>query len=116
MGRYDEAVAAHEHLRDSSFWGWVLTATLAERGRQEDARLIAESVASGTNNAFTLALTYCSLRDRDACINHMETARENRHPWFPWLVAWWRSMIFLHDDPRMQEFADELGITLPNRT
>ncbi len=46
----------------------------------------------------------------------METARENRHPWFPWLVAWFRPMKFLHDDPRMQEFADELGITLPNRT
>ena len=115
MGRYDEAVAAHEHLRDSGFWGWVLTATLAERGRQEDARLIAENIASGTNNEFTLALTYCSLRDRDACIHHMETAREKRHPWFPWLVAWFRPMRFLHDDPRMQEFADDLGIRLPNR-
>ena len=102
LGRYDEAVTAHEHLRDSDFWGWALTATLAERGRQEDARLIAENIASNTNNAFTLALTYCSLRDRDVCISHMETARENRHPWFPWLVAWFRPMKVLHDDPRMQ--------------
>ena len=116
LGRYDEAVTAHEHLRDSDFWGWALTATLAERGRQEDARLIAENIASNTNNAFTLALTYCSLRDRDVCISHMETARENRHPWFPWLVAWFRPMKVLHDDPRMQEYADDLGITLPNRS
>ena len=40
-------------------------------------------------------------------------ARDEKIPWYPWLVAWFPQTQFLYADPRMQQLAVELGIALP---
>jgi TolB-like protein len=114
MGRIDEAIEAHEHLRNNRFWGFVLAATLATANRDEDAAVVLEFVEKGNNNPFTLALIYGGLSDREESIKWLQAAKDKKIPWFPWQVTWFPQTKFLHDDPRMQQFAAELGIEFPD--
>jgi tetratricopeptide (TPR) repeat protein len=114
MGRIDEAIEAHENLRNNRFWGFVLAATLANANRDEDAAAVLRFVEEGNNNPFTLALIYAGLGDRDESIKWLQAAKEQKIPWFPWAVSWYPQTKFLHDDPRMQQFAAELGIEFPD--
>lgn len=113
LGRHDEAIDTLERLRDSSFWGWSLTMALAATGRAEDAERLARRISGETNNAFTLTLTYCAMRDHERCMENLQAAHEQRHPWFPWLLSYWRPMQLLRDDPRIEAYASELGVPLP---
>ena len=114
MGRVDEAIEAHEHLRNNRFWGFVLAATLATANRDEDAAVVLEFVEKGNNNPFTLALIYGGLGDREESMKWLQAARDQKIPWFPWLVTWFPQTRLLHDDPRTQQFAAELGIEFPD--
>jgi tetratricopeptide (TPR) repeat protein len=114
MGRIDEAIEAHENLRNNRFWGFVLAATLATANRDEDAAAVHRFVEEGNNNPFTLALIYGGLGDPDATIKWLQAAKEKKIPWFPWQVTQWPQTEFLHDDPRMRQFAAELGIEFPD--
>jgi len=113
MGRFDEAIEAHENLRGNRFWGFLLASTLATAGRDEDASRVLEFIDNGKNNAFTLSLIYAGMQRTDQALEWLETAKEEKIPWFPWLVAWYPQTRYLHDHPRMQEFAAELGIEFP---
>ena len=114
MGRIDEAIEAHENLRNNRFWGFFLAATLATANRDEDAAAVLRFIEEGNNNPFTLALIYGGLGDREESIKWSQAAKEQKIPWFPWQVAWFPQTKFLHDDPRMQQFAAELGIEFPD--
>ncbi len=114
MGRIDEAIEAHEHLRNNRFWGFVLATTLAVANRDEDAEAVLRFVEEGNNNPFTLALIYGGLGDREQTMKWLQAAKEQKIPWFPWQVTWYPHTKFLHDDPRMQQFAAELGIEFPD--
>jgi TolB-like protein len=114
MGRVDEAIEAHENLRGNRFWGFFLAATLATANRDEDAVAVLRFVEEGNNNPFTLALIYGGLGDREESIKWLQAAKEQKIPWFPWQVTWFPQTKFLHDDPRMQHFAAELGIEFPD--
>jgi len=114
MGRVDEAIEAHENLRNNRFWGFFLAATLATAGRDEDAAAVLKFVEERDNNPFTLALIYGGLGDREESMKWLQAARDQKIPWFPWLVTWFPQTKFLHDDPHMQQFAAELGIEFPD--
>ncbi len=114
MGRIDDAIEAHENLRNNRFWGFVLAATLATANRDEDAAAVLRFVEEGNNNAFTLALIYGGLGDPDETIKWLQAAKDQKIPWFPWQVTWYPQTKFLHADPRMQQFAAELGIEFPD--
>ncbi len=114
MGRVDEAIEAHENLRNDRFWGFVLAATLATANRDEDAAAVLKFVEEKDNNPFTLALIYGGLGDREESMKWLQAAKDKKIPWFPWLVTWFPQTKFLHDDPRMQQFAAELGIEFPD--
>jgi len=114
MGRIDEAIEAHENLRGNRFWGFVLASTLATANRDEDAAAVLKFVEEGNNNPFTLALIYGGLGDREETMKWLQAAKEQKIPWFPWQVTWFPQTKFLHDDPRMQQFAAELGIEFPD--
>ena len=114
MGRFDEAIEAHENLRGNSFWGFVLAATLAAVDRDEDAADVLEFVEARNNSPFTLALIYGGLGDREETMKWLQAAKDQKIPWFPWQVTWFPHTKFLHDDPRMQQFAAELGIEFPD--
>lgn len=113
QGKTGAAITAHEHLRGNRFWGFYLVSTLAAAGRDEDADEVREFIASGRNNAYTLALVHAGLGDREETFRWLERARDEKIPWYPWLVAWYPQTRFLYDEPRMQALADELGIALP---
>lgn len=110
MGRFDEAIQAHEKLRGNPFWGFALAATLATAGRDEGAAAVLEFIEKGSNNPFTLAMIHGGLGDREETIKWLQAARDEKIPYFPWMVTWFPQTEFLHDDPRMQQFAAELGI------
>lgn len=114
MGRIDEAIEAHENLRNNQFWGFVLAATLATANRDEDAAAVHRFLEEGNSNPFTLVLIYGGLGDPDATIKWLQAAKEKKIPWFPWQVTQWPQTEFLHDDPRMRQFAAELGIEFPD--
>ena len=71
-------------------------------------------VEEGKNNPFTLALIYGGLGDREETMKWLQAAKDQKIPWFPWQVTWYPHTKFLHDDPRMQQFAAELGIEFPD--
>ena len=114
MGRVDEAIEAHEHLRNNRFWGFAFAATLATAGRDEDAAAVLDFINKKENNPFTLSLIYGGLEDREETMKWMQSARDEKIPWFPWLVTWFPQTKSMHDDPRMQQFAAELGIEFPD--
>lgn len=114
MGRFDEAIEAHENLRGNAFWGFVLAATLATVDRGEDATAVLKFVEEKSNNPFTLALIYGGLGNREETIKWLQAAKDKKIPWFRWQVTWFPHTKFLHDDPRMQQFAAELGIEFPD--
>jgi hypothetical protein len=114
MGRIDEAIEAHENLRNNRFWAFILAATLATADRDEDAAVVLKFVEERDNNPFTLALIYGGLGDREESMKWLQAAKDQKIPWFPWLVTWFPHTTFLHDDPRMQQFAAELGIEFPD--
>jgi len=114
MGRVDEAIEAHEHLRNNRFWGFAFAATLATADRDKDAAAVLDFINKRENNPFTLSLIYGGLEDREETMKWMQSARDEKIPWFPWLVTWFPQTKSMHDDPRMQQFAAELGIAFPD--
>jgi len=114
MGRFDEAIQAHEKLRDNPFWGFALAVTLATAGRDEDAAAVLEFIEQGNNNPFTLAMIHGGLGNAEETMKWLLAARDEKIPYFPWMVTWFPQTRFLHDDPRMQHFAAELGIEFPD--
>jgi len=114
MGRIDEAVEAHEHLRGNRFWAFALAATLAAADRDANALEVLRFVEEVDNNPFTMALIYGALGDREETIKWLQAGSDEKIPWFPWQVTWFPQTKFLHDDPRMQKFATELGIEFPD--
>lgn len=113
MGRFDEAIAAHENLRDTPFWNWAYVATLATVGREEDLPFVLDYVDKPGNSAFTRAIIYGALGDTAKALEWLEACREGKIPWFPWQVTWFDQTKFLHDDPAMQAYATDLGIEFP---
>ena len=73
-----------------------------------------ECIDNGNNNPFTLSQFYAVPGRDGEAIAWLETARDEKIPWYPWLVTWFPRTRALHDDPRAQRMAEELGIPLPS--
>lgn len=112
-GRTDEAVAAHERLKGNAFWSFVYAETLLESGRVADIDAAIAAAEVGKLNSFTSALLYGAAGDEEKTLELLRRCRDEKIPWFPWLVSWFRETRFLHDHPAMQDFAGELGIPMP---
>lgn len=115
MGRYDEAIQAHEHLKDNSFWGFARGYSFAMAGRHEDAIAIADAIGKKSSHAYPLTLIYATIGDREQTFRWLEVAREQKIPWYPWLVAWFPQMTRFNDEQRLREMATELNISLRSR-
>ncbi len=110
MQNFDQAITAHEHLRDSYFWSWALGGTYAKAGQTGAAREIAASIEPEEDNAIPLTLIAAALGDEDDMYRWLEAARDTRLSWYPWLVAWFPATAPYRDQPRMQALAAELGL------
>lgn len=112
LGRLERALSIHEALIGNPFWGWGPALTFAAAGDDAQAESVGLQTAGETGNPFVLSLTYCSMDDSDRCLDALAEAKAERHPWFPWLVNWFRPLRILYGDPRMREYAAELGLRL----
>jgi len=114
LADYDQAITAHEHLRDSYFWSWALGGTYARAGQIDAAREIASAIEPEDDNAIPMVLISAALGDDEAMYEWLDAARESRLAWYPWLVAWFPATEPYRQDPRMQALAADLDlITAP---
>ncbi|MDH3640942.1 MAG: TIR domain-containing protein [Gammaproteobacteria bacterium] len=110
MGRFEEAIEAHEHLRNSYFWSWALGYSYAKAGRLDDARAVGEAIEQVPDNAIPLALLAAATGDEEAMYRWLEAARDGKMPFYPWLVSWFPPTAAYRDQPRMRALAAELGL------
>ena len=110
LGEFDRAIEIHGKLKDNYYWSFALAATLARAGRVDEAREMAQSIESRGAASLVMVLIYASIGDYDAAYEWLLKARDERIPWYPWLLTWYPQTRGFHDDPRVVELADELGI------
>lgn len=109
LGEFDKAIEYHGKLKDNYYWAFALAATLGAAGRTEEALEIAKKYEAD-GNSLVLVLIYASMRDYDTAYTWLLKARENKIPWYPWLLIWYPQTRGFHDDPRVVELAAELGL------
>lgn len=109
LGRIDEAIEQHEMLRDNYYWSFALAATLAKAGQSEEALEISRKYEKD-GDSLVLVLIYASLGDYDTAYKWMLQARDNKIPWYPWLLTWYSETQGMRDDPRVVALAKELGL------
>lgn len=109
LGQFDKAIEYHEKLKNNYYWSFALAATLGAAGQTDEAlQLSAKFEESG--DSFVLVLIYASLGDYDEAYRWLLTAREEKIPWYPWLLKWFPQTRGFHDDPRVVALAQELGL------
>jgi TolB-like protein/tetratricopeptide (TPR) repeat protein len=109
LGKFDEAIEQHSYLKDNDYWSFALASTLGAAGRKEEALEIARKFIKN-GNALVLVLIYASMGDNDAAYEWLLKARDQRIPWYPWLLKWYPQTRGLHDDPRVIALAEEIGL------
>lgn len=112
MGRYDEAIDAHRNIRGNPVWGYAYPVTLAVAGRTEEALAERALFEEKQRNAFTDTLLNAGLGDLDGTIESLEEARDEKIPWYPWLVNFFYQTAKLRNHPAVIEQAAALDIPL----
>jgi tetratricopeptide (TPR) repeat protein len=109
MGRFDEAIDAHENLAGTIF-GWMIGISYAAAGLEDKAREIAVAA-----EAFPLAPAwiYMLLGDREAALHWLAKAEDMRNSWYPWLLGNFFGSEYIANDPRVQARAAALGLPDP---
>ena len=109
LGQFDKAIEYHEKLKNNYYWSFALAATLGAAGKTDEA--LRQSLKFEENgDSFVLVLIYASLGDYDQAYRWLLTAREEKIPWYPWLLTWFPQTRGFHDDPRVVALAQELGL------
>ncbi len=109
LGQFDKAIDYHERLKNNYYWSFALAATLGAAGRTDEALEIVKKYEKN-GDSLVLVLTYASIQDYDKAYEWLLKAREDKIPWYPWLMKWYPQTRGLHDDPRVVELAAELGL------
>ena len=109
LGQFDKAIEVHEKLRQNYYWSFAYAATLGAAGRIDEAREIISKFEKN-GDSFVLVLTYAAMDDLDKAYEWLLKAREEKIPWYPWLLKWFPQTRNLHSDPRVQALNAELGI------
>lgn len=110
LGEFDKAIEYHEKLKDNYFWSFALAATLAKAGRIDEARDMAQDIEKRGAASLVMVLIYASMDDYDAAYEWLLKARDDKIPWYPWLLKWYPQTEGFQDDPRVVKLAEELGI------
>lgn len=110
LGEFDKAIEYHERLRNNYYWSFALAATLGKAGRIDEARAMAENIEKRGGASLVMVLIYASIGDYDVAYEWLLKAREDRIPWYPWLLKFYPQTEGFQDDPRVLELAAELGL------
>lgn len=109
LGQFGQAIEYHEKLRKNYFWSFALATTFGAAGRNEEALQIAEKYLDG-GDSLALVLIYASMGDYDNAYEWLLKAREEKIPWYPWLLKWYPQTREFRKDPRVVELAAELEL------
>ncbi len=109
MGDEEAAVEAHSNLADSGLWSFVYASTLAQVGRGEEAMPVLQRLEE-REASVPLVVLYGALGEHDKAYEWMLEARDGQAGWYPWLLNWFPQTRGMHDDPRVQALAEEIGL------
>lgn len=109
MGDFDKAIEHHERLRGNYYWSFALAATLGAAGRKDEALEIARKYEKD-GDSLVLVLIYAAMGDYDTAIEWLLKARDDKIPWYPWLLKWYPQTRGFRDDPRVIALAEDLGL------
>jgi tetratricopeptide (TPR) repeat protein len=112
-GRFDEAIAAHEHLAEMPYWAWALGTSYGWAGQPEKALEIAATYENESGKEIPLALIHASLGDVEQTVHWSQQAREKRLPWSLGLFSYFVPTRALLDDPRVREEAAQAPPPIP---
>ena len=108
LGDFEKAIEYHERLKGNYFWSYALAATLGAAGRTDEALEIARQYDEDAS--LVLVLIYAAMGDYDTAFDWLLKARDNKIPWYPWLLKWYPQTRGLRDDPRVVALAADLGL------
>lgn len=109
-GDPERAMEVAEAIRGHPAWGFVYGIVLARSGREDEAREFLDQIEKSPRNVIALVALSGTLGDNDEVFHWLEVARDVRLPWYPWLVTWLPGLAGAREDPRMTEFATEIGL------
>jgi TolB-like protein/lipoprotein NlpI len=109
-GEYELALRMTSKVANHAAWGFMHAVVLAEAGHTQEAREILESIDKVPRNVIPLILVNSALGEIDEAFHWMAIAKEVKLPWYPWFITWFAFMDEARKDPRMQVFAEELGL------
>ena len=78
-------------------------------GRVEEALEITRKYEKN-GDSFVLVMIYAAMDDYDTAYKWLLQARDDKIPWYPWLLKWMPQTRGFHDDPRVIELARELDL------
>ena len=112
QGRFDEAIAAHEHLAGMPYWEYALGQTYAWAGQPEKALEIAQGYEREPSKGIALAIIYAALGDVDKTLYWSKHARENRFPWALGLFSYFTATRAMLENPRIRTEAELYPVPL----
>ena len=110
LGEFDKAIEYHEKLAGNFYWSYALAATLGKAGRIEEAQAIADKIEKRRASAWVMTQIYASMGEDDKAREWLLKARDDKIPWYPWLLKWTPQTSDFHDDPQFVKLAEEMGI------
>lgn len=84
---------------------------LALAGQEDQARQELAAIDRVPHNVLGLYSLHAILGDVDDTFYWMDVAKEIKLPWYPWMVTWFPVADEVRNDPRMDEHAEEIGLT-----
>jgi tetratricopeptide (TPR) repeat protein len=109
LGRFDEAIDAHERLAGTVF-EWFIGLSYAAAGLEDKARKVA---TAWEIYPFAPAWIYTVLGDREAALHWLAESEATRMGWYPWMLGNFMGSENLADDPDFQARAAALGLPDP---
>lgn len=112
LGRFDEAIDAHEKLAGTIFEA-VIGTTYAMAGLDDKARRVAAALKDIPGTELYLAWIYMNLGDHDSALHWIAKMESARTPWYPAFLGMYHGSELVADDPRLQARAAALGLPDP---
>ena len=112
LGRFDEAIDAHEKLAGTIFSAMIGT-TYAVAGLEDKARRVAAALEGAPGTELPLAWIYMNLGERETALHWIAEMESVKTPWYPWFLGMYHGSELIADDPRLQARAAALGLPDP---
>ncbi len=110
-GDFLAALETAQRLQGHPVWGYVYGVVLALAGQEDQARQELAAIDRVPHNVLGLYSLHAILGDVDDTFYWMDVAKEIKLPWYPWMVTWFPVADEVRNDPRMDEHAEEIGLT-----